>query len=67
MFIYLAYHLSTITSAARRRSEDGASAVEYGLLVALIAAIIVGAVATLGDTVVGAFEDTNAGIEDGAP
>jgi pilus assembly protein Flp/PilA len=30
------------------RDEDGASAVEYGLLVALIAAVIVGVLTTLG-------------------
>ena len=50
--------------ALRRRSDDGASAVEYGLLVALIAAIIVGAVFLLGGTVNTAFNDTNDGISD---
>lgn len=30
------------------RDEDGASAVEYGLLVALIAVVIIGAVTALG-------------------
>ncbi|MFZ5453545.1 MAG: Flp family type IVb pilin [Thermodesulfobacteriota bacterium] len=30
------------------REEEGASAVEYGLLVALIAVVIIGAVTTLG-------------------
>ena len=34
--------------AARLNDEEGATAVEYGLLVALIAAIIVGVVAALG-------------------
>jgi pilus assembly protein Flp/PilA len=63
MFLYLAYHLSAIPSRMRQRSQDGASAVEYGLLVALIAAIIVGAVFILGDTVNTAFEETNDGIE----
>jgi len=48
------------------RDDKGASAVEYGLLVALIAAIIVLAVATLGQTVLGAFNDTNDGITGGA-
>ena len=33
------------------KDEDGATAVEYGLLVALIAAVIVGTVATLGTRV----------------
>ena len=38
------------------RDEEGASAVEYGIMVALIAAIIVAAVATLGKAVTGLFE-----------
>ena len=42
----------------RRRSEDGASAVEYGLLVAAIAAIIVVIVFMLGRLVKGGFQDT---------
>ncbi len=37
------------------RDEEGATAVEYGLLVALIAAVIVTVVASLGTTVRGAF------------
>ena len=37
------------------QDEEGASAVEYGLLVGLIAAIIVGAVAALGTKVEGVF------------
>lgn len=41
---------------ARLTREDGATAVEYGLLVALIAAIIVGVVATLGGQVRDAFQ-----------
>ncbi len=53
--------IQTITGQ-KRRDEKGASAVEYGLLVALIAAVIVLAVATLGQTVLGAFNDTNTGI-----
>jgi pilus assembly protein Flp/PilA len=36
--------------------EDGATAVEYGLMVALIAAIIVGIVGTLGGQVQTAFQ-----------
>lgn len=41
------------------RSERGATAVEYGLLVALIAAVIVGAVILLGDGVFGLFAVTS--------
>ena len=42
--------------AARFEREEGATAVEYGLLVALIAAIIVGVVATLGTEIQAAFQ-----------
>jgi pilus assembly protein Flp/PilA len=38
------------------RDETGASAVEYGLLVALIAAVIVGAVTVLGGNLKAAFD-----------
>ncbi|MCL4502914.1 MAG: Flp family type IVb pilin [Deltaproteobacteria bacterium] len=37
------------------KDESGASAVEYGLLVALIAVVIMGAVTTLGTTIKGMF------------
>ncbi len=37
------------------KDEEGASAVEYGLLVALIAAVIIGAVNLLGNTLRGIF------------
>ncbi|HEX2497596.1 MAG TPA: Flp family type IVb pilin [Actinomycetes bacterium] len=42
----------------RRGGEDGASGVEYGLLVAAIAAIIVVVVFVLGRWVLDAFTDT---------
>ncbi len=38
-----------------RTEEEGATAVEYGLIVALIAAVIVGVVALLGQDILGAF------------
>ena len=41
----------------RARRDEGASAVEYGLLVALIAVIIAVAVTTLGTTLQGKFRD----------
>jgi pilus assembly protein Flp/PilA len=37
------------------QDESGASAVEYGLLVALIAVVIIGAVSMLGTTISGMF------------
>jgi pilus assembly protein Flp/PilA len=47
--------LQSYLSAALHREDRGATAVEYGLLVALIAAIIVGIVATLGTQISQAF------------
>ncbi|MFC7493405.1 MULTISPECIES: Flp family type IVb pilin [unclassified Nocardioides] len=41
---------------ARRRSERGASAVEYGLLVSLVAAVIGGVVLVLGVAVTDLFD-----------
>ena len=43
--------------ASRRDDENGATAVEYGLLVALIAAFIIGAVTLVGIDVNDAFTD----------
>jgi pilus assembly protein Flp/PilA len=37
------------------RNDEGATAVEYGLMVALIAAVIVGIVGTVGQDVLRAF------------
>lgn len=39
--------------------DKGASAVEYGLIVGLIAAVIIAAVTLLGTTVDGVFDDIN--------
>jgi pilus assembly protein Flp/PilA len=47
---------SRLRSALASRQERGATAVEYGLLVALIAAVIVVIVATLGQQISGAFQ-----------
>lgn len=44
---------------ANVKSEKGATAVEYGLLVALIAAFIIGAVVLLGENILGGFETVN--------
>jgi pilus assembly protein Flp/PilA len=46
----------------RARDERGATAVEYGMIVALIAAIIVGTVAALGVNVNDAFDTVNKGF-----
>jgi pilus assembly protein Flp/PilA len=42
----------------KKKDDEGASAVEYGLLVAAIAAIIILVVFALGTFVKGAFKDT---------
>jgi pilus assembly protein Flp/PilA len=41
------------------RDEDGATAIEYGLLAALISVAIILAVTTLGTTLDGVFDDVN--------
>jgi pilus assembly protein Flp/PilA len=43
-------------------NEDGATLVEYGLIVALIAVVAVVAVKTLGTTVTAAFNNINSKI-----
>ena len=48
--------------AALREEERGATAVEYGLIVALIAAIIIGIVTTLGTKVNSNFEKVEQGL-----
>ncbi|MGY6706062.1 Flp family type IVb pilin [Roseinatronobacter sp.] len=53
------------------KQEDGATAIEYGLFAALISAVIVGAVATLGGSVNAAFTSVNTevcdALDDDAP
>lgn len=56
-------YLSILLNARlAKMDERGATAVEYGLLVALIAAVIVGVVAVLGDNLRQAFTDVNTSI-----
>ena len=50
----------------RRDNEEGASAVEYGLLVAAIAAIIVLIVFAIGKFVKAGFADTCSGLNTGS-
>jgi pilus assembly protein Flp/PilA len=45
--------------AKMKNSEEGATGVEYGLLVALIAAVIVAVVVTLGQKILNAFTTVN--------
>ncbi len=50
--------LEFIRSISARRNQDGASAVEYGLLVAGIAALVVAIVFAFGGVISDAFEGT---------
>ncbi|GAB3666916.1 hypothetical protein GCM10027596_35210 [Nocardioides korecus] len=50
--------LEFFRSATARRNDDGASAVEYGLLVAGIAALIVAVVFLFGGMISGIFNNT---------
>lgn len=50
--------LEFIRSITSRRSQDGASAVEYGLLVAGIAALVVAIVFVFGGVIKDAFQGT---------
>jgi pilus assembly protein Flp/PilA len=49
------------------RSDRGATAVEYGLMVALIAAVIIAAVFFLGDTLNTAFDSVGQEIDAATP
>jgi pilus assembly protein Flp/PilA len=48
--------------AERARNDRGATAVEYGLMVALIAVVIIGAVFALGGTLEGMFSEAESQI-----
>jgi pilus assembly protein Flp/PilA len=61
MLIRLA-KMQTACFHALGRGERGATAVEYGLLVALIAAIIVGTVSLLGGKINDAFSSVNTAV-----
>ncbi|HEV7616496.1 MAG TPA: Flp family type IVb pilin [Burkholderiaceae bacterium] len=45
--------------------EDGAAAVEYGLLAALIAAVVIFAVTKMGSTICGVFNGINVALKTG--
>ncbi len=48
--------------ALRKLNEKGAAAVEYGIMVALIAAIIVGTVKSIGTSLLSAFNTVASAI-----
>jgi pilus assembly protein Flp/PilA len=45
------------------RDEEGVTAIEYGLIAALIAVVIVAAVTALGGEVAGTFSDVTDGLK----
>ena len=47
------------------KDEEGATAVEYGLMVALIAVVIIGAVTLLGDKLTAVFTHVEESMPDG--
>jgi pilus assembly protein Flp/PilA len=57
--------LNYIRKITQRRGDDGASAVEYGLLVAAIAAVIVLVVFALGKFVNQSFKETCSSVSSG--
>ena len=62
--------LATLASFAKdrlNREEKGATAVEYGLMVALIAVAIIGTVILLGEELVTLFEDVTTGLQGADP
>jgi pilus assembly protein Flp/PilA len=61
MLKYYVYFLNFITQPLYR-DERGATAVEYGLMVALIAAVIVLTVTTLGSKVKTIFTDISSSV-----
>jgi pilus assembly protein Flp/PilA len=56
--MYDVYTYARIRFTAMCKTERGASAVEYGLLVALIAVVIIGAVTLLGKNLSSIFTKT---------
>lgn len=56
--------MSTFTSAVRTfiADENGVTALEYGMIAALIAAVIVTVVSDLGQSILGAFDDIRSAL-----
>ena len=50
--------MKKLVGRLRRRQDEGATAVEYGLLIALIAVVIAGAALALGKALDGKFDST---------
>ena len=59
MLTFLSYVQTFVNrvQAKRENGDRGATAVEYGLMVALIAIVIIGAVITVGENLLAIFEE----------
>jgi pilus assembly protein Flp/PilA len=70
MFAHLAASLHTLGYTVQtrlRREETGATAVEYGIMIGLIAVVLIAIVATLGGQIAGFFEEISGTLtENGA-
>jgi pilus assembly protein Flp/PilA len=55
--------IGTLVSQLRRDDEDGQTLVEYGLLLALIAIVVIAALIILGPIVSGIFEEVGDTLE----
>jgi pilus assembly protein Flp/PilA len=53
--------------ALKATRDQGATAVEYGLMVALIAVVIIAAVSTLGGNLTAVFNDVAGEVDNAAP
>lgn len=54
----------TMKPLTKRKREEGATMVEYGIMVALIAAVAIGVVVFLGQEIRDAFQDVLTAIQD---
>ena len=64
---HLVVKTQSVLNSRIAREETGATAVEYGLIVGLIAVVIIGVVATLGGTLQGFFTSINGTLAEHAP
>ena len=48
------------------KDEDGATAIEYGLIAALVAVACIGALSAMGDSLVGIFEQVGSELDSAA-
>nr|WP_294690334.1 Flp family type IVb pilin [uncultured Friedmanniella sp.] len=56
-FAHFLAHLTTVSARFEKRADRGATAVEYGLLVGLIAVVIIVGVTMLGTELLALFND----------